>query len=153
MRVISPQRLAHYRGNWYLDAWCHQRDALRSFAIDRIRNAQPLEDTARNIPEVDLDRHFADGYGIFAGVSQHVAVLRFSPERARWVAEECWHPEQKFQWLENGTYELRIPYADPRELVMDILRHVPDVEVVAPESLRIDLLSRLKAGLEKHDVS
>jgi predicted DNA-binding transcriptional regulator YafY len=120
--------LAHYRGNWYLDAWCHQRDALRSFAIDRIRNAQPLEDTARNIPEVDLDRHFADGYGIFAGVSQHVAVLRFSPERARWVAEECWHPEQKFQWLENGTYELRIPYADPRELVMDILRHVPDVE-------------------------
>lgn len=153
VRVVSPQRLAHYRGNWYLDAWCHQRDALRSFAIDRIRNAQPLEDIARNIPEVDLDRHFADGYGIFAGVSQHVAVLRFSQERARWVAEECWHPEQSSQWLDNGIYELRIPYADPRELVMDILRHVPDVEVVAPESLRMELLSRLKAGLAKHDAS
>lgn len=153
VRVVSPQRLAHYRGNWYLDAWCHQRDALRSFAIDRIRNAQPLEDIARNIPEADLDRHFADGYGIFAGASQYVAVLRFSPECARWVAEECWHPEQKFQWLDNGTYELRIPYADSRELVMDILRNVPDVEVVAPESLRIELLSRLKAGLEKHDAS
>jgi predicted DNA-binding transcriptional regulator YafY len=150
-RLISPQRLAHYRGNWYLDAWCHQREALRSFAMDRIRQAQSLQEAARNVPEADLDKHFAAGYGIFAGTSQHVAVLRFSPERARWVAEECWHPEQQFAWLENGTYELRIPYADPRELLMDILRHVPDVEVVAPEPLRKELLSRLKAGVEKHD--
>jgi len=149
-RLISPQRLAHYRGNWYLDAWCHQREALRSFAMDRIRKTTLLDEFARNVSEADLDKHFADGYGIFAGASQHVAVLRFSPERARWVAEECWHPEQQFDWLENGTYELRIPYADSRELVMDILRHVPDVEVVAPESLRTELLSRLKAGLAKH---
>ena len=31
-REVSPQRLIHYRENWYLDAWCHLRDELRSFS-------------------------------------------------------------------------------------------------------------------------
>jgi hypothetical protein len=35
-RIVSPQRLVHYRDNWYLDAWCHMRDGLRIFALDRM---------------------------------------------------------------------------------------------------------------------
>lgn len=152
-RVVSPQRLVHYRGNWHLDAWCHARNALRNFALDGIRAVRVLDTSASDIADALLDAHFGDGYGIFAGEARHTAVLRFTPERARWVAAESWHPRQQGHWLENGFYELHIPYADPRELVMDILRHVPEVEVVAPESLRMALLSRLKAGLEKHGVS
>ncbi|CAG0984892.1 hypothetical protein MTYP_01959 [Methylophilaceae bacterium] len=153
VRVISPQRLVHYRDNWHLDAWCHARDALRNFALDGIRAVRVLDTSASDIADTLLDAHFADGYGIFAGEAKHTAVLRFTPERARWVAAEGWHPRQQGNWLENGSYELHIPYADPRELVMDILRHVPEVEVISPESLRMELLSRLKAGLEKHGVS
>ncbi len=41
-RVISPQRLVYYRDNWYLDAWDHLREALRSFSLDRIRDALEL---------------------------------------------------------------------------------------------------------------
>src|SRR4051812_45834935 len=37
-REVSPQRLVHYRDNWYLDAWCHLRTDLRSFAVDAIRD-------------------------------------------------------------------------------------------------------------------
>jgi predicted DNA-binding transcriptional regulator YafY len=39
-REISPQRLVHYRDNWYLDAWCHLRDGLRAFAVDAIQHAE-----------------------------------------------------------------------------------------------------------------
>ena len=35
-RVLSPQRLTHYRDNWYLDAWCHDKEALRTFSLERI---------------------------------------------------------------------------------------------------------------------
>jgi proteasome accessory factor C len=45
-RCLSPQRLVHYRDNWYLDAWCHLRRALRSFALDRIGKAR-IEMTER----------------------------------------------------------------------------------------------------------
>lgn len=150
VRIVSPQRLVHYRDNWHLDAWCHTREALRNFALDRVRAIRALDASAVDIPESQLDAHFADGYGIFAGEARHTAVLRFTPERARWVADEIWHPRQQGQWLENGEYELHIPYADPRELVMDILRHVPEVEVVAPEELRQNVRARLKAAQERH---
>lgn len=149
-RQVSPQRLIHYRDNWYLDAWCHQRDALRSFALDRIRAATELEAPALDLPDPDLDAHFAGAYGIFAGAPRHTALLRFTPERARWVAEEQWHPRQQSRWLEDGRFELAIPYADPRELIMDILKYGPDVEVAAPPELRAEVARRLAAAAAQY---
>ncbi len=149
-REISPQRLTHYRDNWYLDAWCHQRNALRSFAVDRLREAKLLDQAAQNITEEKLDAHFASSYGIFAGTPEHIAVLRFTPERARWVADEQWHPQQQGRILEDGRYELRIPYSDPRELIMDILKHGPEVEVIEPEALRNAVAEQLKNALVRY---
>jgi predicted DNA-binding transcriptional regulator YafY len=77
------------------------------------------------------------------------AKLRFSAERARWIAAETWHPKQRGQFMPDGRYLLDLPYADPRELVMDILRHVPDVEVLAPDSLREDVAEKLRRAVAR----
>ena len=135
-REISPQRLVHYRENWYLDAWCHLRDDLRSFAVDAIEAAALADKKAKNVPERELDEVLAAGYGIFSGRDTRWAKLRFSPERARWVGAESWHPRQKGSTAPDGSYLLELPFSDPRELVMDILRHGPHVEVLEPASLR-----------------
>lgn len=150
-REISPQRLIHYRDNWYLDAWCHTRNALRSFAVERITTAKSLPQRCRDVPEKQLDTHYASSYGIFAGEPKHTAVLRFTPERARWVADEHWHPQQQAQLLEDGSYELRIPYSDSRELVMDILKHGAEVEVIEPDSLRMLLSKHLQQALLQYE--
>jgi predicted DNA-binding transcriptional regulator YafY len=135
-RRVSPQRLTRYRDNWYLDAWDHGRKALRSFAVDRITKALELNEPAEEVVQADLDEHFASSYGIFGGRANKTAVLVFSAERARWVADERWHPKQVGQFQTDGRYELRIPYRDHRELLMDVLRHGAHVEVLAPEVLR-----------------
>lgn len=145
-RQVSPQRLTHYRDNWYLDAWDHGRGELRSFSVDRILMARALEQAAVDITDARLDGHFASAYGIFAGKPKHKALLRFTPESARWVADEVWHPDQK-AWFEDGRFFLEIPYADPRELVRDILKHGPDVTVIAPVSLRNQVGKCLKESL------
>jgi predicted DNA-binding transcriptional regulator YafY len=149
-RIVSPQRLTHYRDNWYLDAWCHKRDALRSFAVERIAACQVRDCAARDIADSELNAHFASSYGIFAGQAKHTAVLRFSAERARWVADEQWHPHQQGQFLLDGRYELRIPYANETELVMDILKHGAAVEVIAPEALRQTILQNLQQAQENY---
>ena len=149
-REISPQRLIHYRDNWYLDAWCHSRNALRSFAVERITAAKTLPQRCRDVPEKQLDAHYASSYGIFAGKPKHIAVLRFTPERARWVADEHWHPQQQGRFLEDGSYELRIPYSDSRELVMDILKHGADIEVISPEGLRNAVAEHLQNALGRY---
>lgn len=146
-RLVSPQRLTRYRDNWYLDAWDHQRNDLRSFAVDRITRAAELGEAAEEIPSERLDEHFASSYGIFGGKANKTAMLVFSRERARWVADERWHPQQVGQFLTDGRYELRIPYRDARELIMDILRHGKQVEVIAPEALREEVRQELKAAM------
>ncbi len=62
--------------------------------------------------------------------------MRFSPLAARWVASEQWHPKQKTRTEPDGSYVLEVPYTDDRELLGDILRHGPNVEVLGPEVLR-----------------
>jgi proteasome accessory factor C len=150
-RVVSPQRMVHYRDNWYLDAQDYLRNALRSFSVDRVTHAAELDERAEDVPDSRLDEHFASSYGIFAGKANKTAVLRFSAERARWVADERWHPEQVGQFLTDGRYELTIPYRDDRELLMDILRHGPEAEVVGPEALRDAVVASLKSALARYD--
>jgi len=135
-REVSPQRLVYYRDNWYLDAWCHLREGLRTFALDAVRTVQVLDKKAKEVPKRQLDEHYSSAYGIFSGKAEHMAVLSFTAQRARWVSQERWHPDQQGEWHEDGRYELRVPYHDARELVMDILRHGPEVEVMAPAALR-----------------
>ena len=145
-RDISPQRLLHYRENWYLDVWCHLREELRRFSIDAIRDAQALEQQAMTISSTELQAQLGDGYGIFTGPASHRALLRFSPQRARWVAAEQWHPHQSAQTDPEGRYLLTVPYSDPTELIMDILRHGAEVEVLEPQSLRDSVQRQLKAA-------
>lgn len=150
-RTISPQRIAHYRGTWYLDAWDEDRNALRSFSVDRILKATTLDTPAFDVPESELEGHYASAYGIFGGKADKVAVLCFSAEGAKWVADEKWHPQQESQWLPDGRYELRIPYKEPRELVMDIMRHGANVEVVSPAELRGQVHQALRQTLERYE--
>ena len=108
-----------------------------------------LNTAAIDVPDAELDEVLGAGYGIFAGRRVQWARLRFSAERARWVAAESWHPLQRGRFEANGSYLLDLPYADPRELVMDILRHVPEVEVLGPKGLREVVAEKLRAGVEK----
>ncbi len=149
-RTISPQRIAHYRETWYLDAWDEGRDALRSFSVDRILRATVLDERAFDVAEEVLDEHFASAYGIFGGKADKIATLRFTPERARWVADEKWHPQQEGTWLPDGRYELRIPYQNSRELVMDIMRHGPNVEVITPDELRAEVKEQSRRTVEQY---
>lgn len=150
-RVVSPQRLIYYRDNWYLDTWCHRSEDFRTLALDRIRDLVMLPDEAMEIPDEQLDRYYSSSFGIFSGPATQTAVLRFTPQRARWVAEEQWHPDQQGSWLDDGSYQLSLPYGDSRELVLDILRYGPDVEVIAPEELRREIKDRLIAALNQYE--
>jgi len=120
-REVSPQRLIYYRDNWYLDAWCHLRNGLRSFSVDTIKRVEILEKNS----------------------DVKWATMHFSGQRARWVASERWHPNQKSKFLSDGTFELKVPYSDDRELLMDVLKHSAEVEIIEPAELRDKVASEI----------
>lgn len=149
-RVVSPLRLVHYRSTWYLDAWCHQTDALRRFALDAIEESMVLEQAAKAVAMKTVETEFDGAYGIFSGKAARWATLVFDADVAAWVSKEVWHADQRARWLDDGRYELRLPYADDTELLMDVLRHGEHVEVVAPRELRTAVEARLARAVARY---
>ena len=139
-RTISPQQLVHYRDNWYLDAWCHLRGEIRSFAVDAIAECVLLEDEAKEFDPEMVRESMQEGYGIFGGKVKDWAKLKFSPERSRWVQFEQWHPDQRKDVESDGSVVMEIPYSDEREILGDTLRYGSDVEVLSPPNLRTSVL-------------
>jgi predicted DNA-binding transcriptional regulator YafY len=150
-RTVSPQRITHYRDNWYLDAFDHDRDALRSFSVDRVTAARLLDTPARDIDEAELNAHLAGSYGIFAGPPKGWATIVFSARAARWVADEHWHSQQQGRFLQDGRYELKVPYSASRELLMDVLHYGSDAEIVEPKALREQARALLQLSLSHYD--
>ncbi|MCC7152300.1 MAG: WYL domain-containing protein [Rubrivivax sp.] len=153
-RDVSPQRLVHYRNTWYLDAWCHRRERLLRFALDAIEATQVLPDAAREIPLRQVQAAMDAGYGIFAGSQPRWARLRFGVQAAQWASREQWHPQQEGRWLgEAGAsdWELRLPYVDETELVMDVLRQGAQVQVLEPPALRRRVRERLQQALALYE--
>lgn len=142
-RCVDPQQLLHYRNNWYLLAYCHQAEGLRHFSLDRITRPERLESPAMDRSVGELATFTNESFGIFSGSPTAVARLRFSSHAARWVADEQWHPQQCGEWREDG-YHLLVPYSNPTELIMDILRHGAEVEVMAPQLLRATVAERIR---------
>jgi predicted DNA-binding transcriptional regulator YafY len=140
----------HYRDNWYLDAWCHLRNDLRSFAVDAIREAVLKEIPAKEVRETELDEYLGSGYGIFAGRNVEWATLKFTPEAARWVSAQNWHPKQRVRVERDGSYILELPYSEDRELVMEILKYGADVEVLAPPQLRKRVADSLRGAAQRY---
>ena len=149
-REVSPQRLTSYRDRWYLDAWCHQAEGLRSFALERIRAMEVLDDLAVEVAISEIQAELDQAFGIFSGPAEHKAQLVFTAEAARWASEEQWHRDQTGQWLGDGSYLLTFPYGQSRELVMEILRYGSDVEVQGPPALRQQVAEVLQAGAARY---
>ncbi|UUX94777.1 helix-turn-helix transcriptional regulator [Aquabacterium sp. J223] len=151
VRTVSPQRLVHWRNTWYLDAWCHDSDGLRRFALDAVEEATLLDQKAKEVSLKTVQEQLDAGYGVFSGAALHWAELLFSAEAAQWVAQEQWHPAQEGERLADGRWRLRLPYAEPTELLMDVLRHGADVEVVSPASLRRQVRERLRGAVSLYE--
>lgn len=143
-RTLSPQRLIFYRNNWYLEAWCHERKALRRFSVDALESVELLAAKAKDVSDKQLNAAFATAYGIYGGVGVNKAHLRFSVAATRWVADEEWHPDQVGSLDADGRYFLEVPFAEPTELLMDILRHGHHVEVLGPPELRRAVMDDIK---------
>ena len=149
-RMVSPQRLIHYKENWYLIAWCHKAEGLRMFALDAIEAANSTKDAALSIDVKMVDALIGRNFGIYSGGERQWAKLKFTALQARWVQAEVWHAEQKTTLKDDGSLVIEIPYSNPKELMLDILRFGPDVMVLEPPSLRQAVKERLDKAASQY---
>lgn len=149
-RVISPQTIVRYRDNWYVDAYCHLRKELRTFAISRITSVDFVKDKFVSVSLQEREKFFASSYGIFTGEADKKAIINFYDIASKEVSTQKWHPEQTGKWLDASTYQLSFPYKNSEELIGDILRWGSNAEVIEPSELREEIKKELKKIEEKY---
>ena len=149
-RILSPVQLLHYKENWYLSAWCHQKQAMRVFSLDKIEDLRLLSEPAKQISPENIANFTSASFGIFTGEACEQAILEFNEETSRWVADEVWHPDQQGVWMKNGTYQLTLPYSNPTELAGEILKHGEGIKVIKPDSLKTLIEQRLTKALSQY---
>ena len=119
----------------------------RRFSIDAIEDVTRLTAPAMDVSEEEVAAVLGLGYGIFSGNTVKTAVLQFSRDRARWVQNEVWHPDQVGTLKRDGSYRLELPYSDERELLADLMKYGHTVEVIGPASLRASIKRAFQGAL------
>lgn len=127
-RAVDPLALVQSQGMSYLDAWCHSANGRRAFRMDRVVEAEVLDepvDDHSDVAPLDLAE------GLFRPSSEDPLVtLRLRPQ-ARWVAE--YYPVQNVREIDGGGLEVDLYVADPRWLTRLLLRLTPYADLVAPQ--------------------
>lgn len=139
-RRLDPYHL-HYRdGAWYAIAWCHWRQRILTFAVDRMHDVRLTSKAFQVRAGFDAREYLQTAWRIEAGDPVPVAV-RFAPSVARYVRERRWHPTQEMQEEPDGSVILRVRVAGLPEVARWVLQFGGGAEVLEPEALR-ELVSR-----------
>ena len=136
MRTVEPHHMVNYMGTWHLIAWCRLRNGWRDFLLSRISMVK-LEDELFTLhSQQEWEPHLTETFGIFQNSEYFDVVLKFTPERSKWVRGQIWHPGQKEENLDDGSFQLTIPVSHHAEILMQVLGHGSHVRVVEPEWFR-----------------
>jgi len=150
-RTISPQQLIYYKDNWYVDAWCHYRNDVRTFAIDAIQSCTIMNEQAKELNVAEIKKILRVDYGIFMGDDQQWAKIKINSNNASWVIREEWHPNQKIHLDRDGWLILDVPYSDTREILAEILKLGNNAIVLAPLELKNSHMDALKQTLANYN--
>jgi proteasome accessory factor C len=137
VRTIEPYALTNGREGWYVASFDPERDDVRHFRLDRIKHAEPLDETYVPRPEVDPAAEI-DGWLRTGEVeASRVARVWIAPERARWAREERRVSEE----LADGAIVVELPFAGLDYLVREVLKEAGDAVVLEPEDAREAVLA------------
>jgi predicted DNA-binding transcriptional regulator YafY len=146
VRSVEPHHMVNYMGNWHLIAFCQLRNDWRDFVVGRMTRCN-AEGTAFKIRDKEEWLPFLQNtFGIFQNRESFDVVLRFTPERSRWISGEVWHDEQVDQ-SQDGSLIRTIPASHEAEIMMEILKHGSHVEVLKPEWLRNKVVDEIKLAV------
>lgn len=137
-RRVDPYVVLPTGYSWHLVAWCHLRQDIRIFKIDRIRTLELTDDTFERDPEFDVEDFLLEGWGITRVPDQPAEDIElvFDGQAAHWVSEENWHPSQQVEWLDNGRIRFSLHLPVTEEFSRWVLSYGSYCQVIQPDTLR-----------------
>lgn len=130
----------------YVLGYCHLKQALRMFKIERIESAELSADHYTIPPDFDANEYFGSSWGVVVeGEVKTVKLKIENPKIMRLMSETVWHPSQVCEKLRDGSMIMTLKVTDPQELLSWILGWGEKVKVLEPEGLRQEIIRTAKA--------
>jgi len=150
--IIHPYTLLLHRDSLYLHAYVEGYDQIRTFLIDRIKEAvnknEPFKYPASFTPNELTDGSF----GIFQAPDDKPLkiTVRFKEILWEYLTTRSWHPTQKFLPVKGGYFAMEVDLKNTNEFIPWILQFGSDAAVIKPESLRDKIKKELYAAYENY---
>jgi predicted DNA-binding transcriptional regulator YafY len=145
MRRVEPYALTNGREGWYVASFDPERDGMRHFRLDRIKQATVTDETFEPRPEVDPAAEVEGWLRTGEVQASRTARVWVAPERARWAREARRVVEER----SDGAVVVELSFAGVDWLVREILREAGDAAVLEPEDARKavrEAVTRLREG-------
>ncbi|OJU39290.1 MAG: WYL domain-containing protein [Microbacterium sp. 69-10] len=141
-RTVDPRQILITNGQWYLQGWCHLRQAMRTFHLDRVSDAHLTE-----IPITHGDAPVPAEFGGGGDVSDHVTVRL--PERVLPLLGAF--PYEEIDRT-DAVVTVRMSMADPRGIKRIAGRFGGALEVLDPPLARCATREWASAALDLYTV-
>jgi predicted DNA-binding transcriptional regulator YafY len=149
-RTMEPYRLHNYMGTWYLVGFCRRNDQPRIFQAGRIDVLDITQESFDSF-RFDVNAFLDSSFGIFKGKKTFSVRLQFDAFISRFIQNEIWHSDQKISDAEDGGLVMDLPVSDLTEIRMKVLKYGRHVEVLAPDSLREQVVDEAKKIIEMYE--
>lgn len=136
MRRVNPYGITFRFGAWYLISWCHLREDVRTFGVDRIRSIKLADTHFRYPADFDLEEYLERGWALQADADSVKIQLRFKKEITPWISGCTFHPHQQITVQSDGSSLYEVEVAGIDEIRHWILSFGGNVEVLGPDTLR-----------------
>ena len=149
-RTLSPYALEPTATGLYVIGYDDWAKDIRTFKLERLESARVLPETYTLPDEFDPEAHMAGSWGIMSGMQVREVALRFAPAARAYIRERQWHPSQQVEETDDGGCILRVWVSEPLEMQPWIRSWGAQVEVLAPEALRLRIAEELRRAAEQY---
>lgn len=148
-RRVDPYQVWAMNGSFYLIGRCHMRDAVRTFAMDRIKELTVLNESFAFPEDFSLDNYLQTAFRVMTGPPEVVSVW-FRESAAQVIKERIWHPSQEIREQEDGSVVVRLEVPINYEVISWILGFGSASKVLEPDSLRRRIERELESSLSQY---
>lgn len=140
---VDPYTLVFYKGGLYLLGYAHNRQALRTFAVERIAAVQMSRERFEIPEDFSLEKQFRSSFGIVEEAVVPVRI-RFAPHIAHAVHERIWHPSQRVEKNADGSLDISFEAGGVMEIISWVLSYGDHAELLEPAPLRDQIAAAVR---------
>ena len=147
-RIVDPYHIFRHQGVWYFCGYCHTREEIRDFALDRIKDCQSTGEKFDLPSDFNPQKYLSSAFRIMKGEATQVSIW-FDAQKAPSIRERIWHSSQVIHELPKGELLLQLQ-ANPKEIKRWVLGFGLHAVLREPEFLKDEITEEITEMRKKY---